>query len=76
MFDPNLFDIGCVISRVFEVIIEGLESLPRLNDKFHVAEVDFKSYSQIIAEDAQCITMQSSINKGKKYFLYFVKKYL
>lgn len=60
-------EVASVISNILNSLVEALTALPRLNDKFHVAETDFMSYSQIIAEDNNCQQMQLQLNQGKIY---------
>lgn len=72
VFDPSLVDVGFVISTIFETIVEALEYLPRLNDKFHVADIHFKPYAKIIADDVQCNNLQEDMNNGNNTTLLFL----
>ncbi|KAJ8964945.1 hypothetical protein NQ314_004500 [Rhamnusium bicolor] len=57
-------------------LVEALTALPRLNDKFHVAATDFKSYSQIIAEDANCQRLQIFLNQEVRVNVEKIKGYM
>ncbi|KAG5894356.1 hypothetical protein JTB14_031917 [Gonioctena quinquepunctata] len=75
-FNPSLVQVATVISNIHHSMVEALTSLPRLNDKFHVAEIEFKSYSEIIAEDQQCQLLQVKLNQEVKVNVEKIKSYM
>ncbi|KAJ8936977.1 hypothetical protein NQ318_015641 [Aromia moschata] len=75
-FKPALVEVAAVISNMLNSLVEALTSLPRLNDKFHVAETNFKSYSQIIAEDQTCQHLQTLLNQEVRVNIEKVKEYM
>jgi hypothetical protein len=59
-----LGEVAKVIYNVLPNIVEALTTLPRLNDKFHVAETDFTPYYGIIEQDPECQKLQKKLNEG------------
>ncbi|XP_023311334.1 dynein heavy chain 2, axonemal [Anoplophora glabripennis] len=76
IFKPALVEVASVISNILNSLVEALTALPRLNDKFHVAETNFKSYSQIIAEDTNCQHMQLLLNQEVRVNVEKIKEYM
>ncbi|KAK9890592.1 hypothetical protein WA026_011959 [Henosepilachna vigintioctopunctata] len=62
-FDPGLNDVARVISNILPSIVENLRSIPRLNDKFHVAATQFTPFFRIIEEDNDCKRLQEFLNQ-------------
>ncbi|KAJ8920059.1 hypothetical protein NQ315_011713 [Exocentrus adspersus] len=76
IFKPTVVEVAAVISNVLNSLVEALTALPRLNDKFHVAETDFKAYSEIIAEDHSCLHMQQLLNQEVRVNVEKLKDYM
>ncbi|XP_057654894.1 dynein axonemal heavy chain 2 isoform X2 [Diorhabda carinulata] len=75
-FNPSLAEVSSVISNIHKSLVEALTALPRLNDKFHVAETNFKSYSQIISEDEKCQQLQVLLNQELRVNVDKIKDYM
>lgn len=61
-------EVAKVIYNILPNVVEALTALPRLNDKFHVAETDFTPYWGIIEDNAECQKIQQMLNEGKFLF--------
>ncbi|XP_044753245.1 dynein axonemal heavy chain 2 [Coccinella septempunctata] len=62
-FDPGLTDVAGVISNILPKMVQNLRSVPRLNDKFHVAATQFTPFFRIIEEDRECMKLQELLNE-------------
>lgn len=58
-------EVAKVIGNIVPNIVNALEALPRLNDKFHVAETDFTPYYGLIEQDEICQKHQQMLNDGR-----------
>ncbi|XP_050498494.1 dynein axonemal heavy chain 2 [Diabrotica virgifera virgifera] len=75
-FQPTLSEVAHVIANIHKSLVEALTTLPRLNDKFHIAETAFKPYSEIIAQDPKCQELQVLLDKEFKVNVDKIKEYL
>nr|CAI5834494.1 unnamed protein product [Callosobruchus analis] len=75
-FRPSLVEVAIALSNMHVGLIETIKGLPRLNDKFHVAETNFKMYSQIIAEDVHCQQLQNLLNIEIRVNVDKIKEYM
>ncbi|XP_050296141.1 dynein axonemal heavy chain 2 isoform X2 [Anthonomus grandis grandis] len=75
-FNPTLVSVARVISNVQNTLIEAVKSLPRLNDKFHVSDIDYVAYGDLIENDHDCKHMQQQLNQEVRVAIEKIKEYI
>ncbi|RZC39323.1 DHC N1 domain containing protein, partial [Asbolus verrucosus] len=75
-FEPSLSEVAKVICNVLPNMVDALTTLPRLNDKFHVAETNFTPYHGIIEQDAECQKFQKMLNEEVNYNVKMIQEYM
>lgn len=62
-----------VISNILPRMVMNLRSVPRLNDKFHVAATQFTPFFRIIEEDKDCMRLQELLNEGTEFQIILLR---
>nr|XP_015838947.1 PREDICTED: dynein heavy chain 2, axonemal [Tribolium castaneum] len=75
-FEPTLSEVAKVVHNILPNMVEALTTLPRLNDKFHVAETDFTPYWGIIEQDAECQKIQKMLNDEMSLNVKKIQEYM
>ncbi|XP_066252128.1 LOW QUALITY PROTEIN: dynein axonemal heavy chain 2 [Euwallacea similis] len=75
-FEPSLANVARVISNIQNTLVEAFKSLPRINEKFHVAGTNYIPYSELIRNDNDCKHMQIKLNQEVKAAVEKIKGYV
>ncbi|XP_066137784.1 dynein axonemal heavy chain 2 [Euwallacea fornicatus] len=75
-FEPTLVNVTLVISNIQNTLVEAFKALPRINEKFHVADTSYISYAELIRNDNDCKQMQMKLNQEMKAAVQKIKGYV
>lgn len=68
-FSPTTWEIASVISETLFSLVEALQHLPRLVDKFHITDTIIQPMHGLIDADPESNRIQQRLNEGNNKFI-------
>ncbi|CAG9772859.1 unnamed protein product [Ceutorhynchus assimilis] len=75
-FDPTLNSVNKLINNIQNTLVESVKALPRLNDKFHVADTNYIPYADLIYNDEDCTNVQQDLSREVKVAIEKIREYI